>query len=294
VTQASNPILRIAAIRFLNPAPLMWDFEHEPARSQLAQRYALEWMTPAACADRLALPIDDPAAADIGLIPIAALATTPGLRILPGCAIASKRRVRSILLVRRASQPLTAIRTIAADTSSRASLAYTQILFRKWWNPSTSPTTFLPHYPDLDPMLDLADAALLIGDPALYALEERQNREERAGEELIYHDLAEEWIKLTGTPWVSAVWAIRNASIALSGRSIEEIAADFTQSRDRGLAHIESLVQEWSAKMPLPANTIRAYLTTNIFYTLDQDCLTGMKLFYQLGAETGTLPPYTL
>ena len=53
-------------------------------------------------------------------------------------------------------------------------------------------------------MLESADAALLIGDPALYALEERQNREERTGEELVYHDVAEEWIAHTGVPWVAA------------------------------------------------------------------------------------------
>jgi chorismate dehydratase len=283
--------LRIAAIRFLNPAPLMWDFEHEPHKTELATRYQLDLMLPAACAERLALPIDHPQAADIGLVPVAALATTPGLRIIPGCAIASKRKVRSILLVRRASQPLSEIRTIAADTSSRSSLAYTQILFHRWWNPEA---VFLPHFPDLDPMLEAADAALLIGDPALFALEERQNREERANEELIYHDVAEEWIKLTGTPWVAAVWAIREASLQSSSRTLEEIAADFTASRDGGLANIETLVEEWSSRLPIPANTIRTYLTSNIYYYLDLECQAGLRRFYQLAAETGVLPPYTL
>jgi chorismate dehydratase len=267
----------------------MWDFEHEPHKTELASRYQLELMLPAACAERLALPIDHPQAADIGLVPVAALATTPGLRILPGCAIASKRKVRSILLVRRARQPLSEIRTIAADTSSRSSLAYTQILFRRWWNPTA---VFKPHFPDLDPMLDSADAALLIGDPALFALEERQNREERASEELVYHDVAEEWIKLTGTPWVAAVWAIREASLASSGRTLEEISADFTASRDRGLANIETLVEEWAPRLPIPSNTIRDYLTSNIYYHLDAECQSGLSRFYELAAETGVLPPY--
>jgi chorismate dehydratase len=287
---SGKSVLRIAAIKFLNPAPLMWDFEHEPHKSKLASRYTLEWMMPSACADRLALPIDDPRAADIGLIPIAALATTPRLRIIPGCAIAAKRKVRSILLVRRASQPLTEIRTVAADTSSKASLAYTQILFKRWWNPET---VFVPHYPDLDPMLDIADAAMLIGDPALYALEERQNREERSSEHLVYHDLAEEWIALAGVPWVSAVWAIRQESLARSGRSLEEIAADFTTSRDRGLTNVETLVTEWSARMMVPANTIRTYLTSNIYYYLDEECLAGMRAFYKLATETGVLPRFS-
>ncbi len=267
----------------------MWDFDHQPHNTALLERYHLELMMPAQCAERLALPIGDPQAADIGLVPVAALATTPGLKIIPGCAIASKRKVRSILLVRRASQPLAQIQTVAADTSSRSSLAYTQILFRKQWNPDA---VFIPHRPDLDPMLEIADAAMLIGDPALFALEERQNREERAGETLIYHDVAEEWIALTGVPWVAAVWAIRQASLKASGRTLEEIAADFTASRDRGLANIETLVEEWSARLPLPANTIRTYLTANIFYTLDEECLAGLYKFYELAAETGVLPKF--
>jgi chorismate dehydratase len=287
---AAAPVLRIAAINFLNPAPLMWDFDHEPQASALAQRYRLDLMLPSACADRLALPMDHPDAADIGLIPIAALATTPGLRILPGCAIASTHKVRSILLVRRASQPLTEIRTLAADTSSRSSLAYAQILFRKWWNPGVQ---LIPHPPDLDRMLEAADAAILIGDPALFALEERLNREERTGDNWIYHDIAEEWIAHTGTPWVAAVWAIREESIARASRTLEEIAADFTQSRDRGLANIDVLVKEWSARLPLPANTIRTYLSSNIYYYLDKDTEQGLLRFFELAEETRVLPRYT-
>jgi len=269
----------------------MWDFDHEPHKSELASRYELNLMTPAACADRLALPIADPDDADIGLVPVAALATTPGLRIVPGCAIASRRKVRSIILVRRARQPLAEVTTVAADTSSRSSLAYSQILFKRSWNPEA---VFLPHRPDLDAMLEAADAALLIGDPALYALEERQNREERTGEELVYHDLAAEWIAHTGVPWVAAVWAIRDESLQASGRAMEEIAADFNASRDRGLANIDTLVTEWSDRISLPADTIRTYLTSNIYYYLDDECLKGLRTFYKLAAETGVLPQLNL
>ena len=194
----SHPRLRIAAIRFLNPAPLMWDFEHPPHNTALAERYKIDWMLPSECADRLAS-----GDADIGLVPIASLAGTPGLRILPGCTIASKGCVRSLLLVRRAGRSLKDLRSVAADTASRTTLAYARILFHKWGNPDVP---FLPMAADLDSMLDGADAAIVIGDPALLALEERANRFERTNEELIYHDLAEEWHTLTGLPFVSAVW----------------------------------------------------------------------------------------
>ena len=119
--------MRIAAINFLNPAPLMWDFEHAPLNAALAERYRIGSMLPSECADRLAS-----GEADIGLVPIAALATNPTLHILPGCTIASKGRVRSLLLVHRASQPLSRVRSVAADTASRTTLAYTRILFHHW------------------------------------------------------------------------------------------------------------------------------------------------------------------
>jgi len=280
VSSRSPSRLRVAAIGFLNPAPLMWDFEHPPLDAPLAFRYQIDRMSPSECATRLAS-----GEADIGLIPIAALATTPGLRILPGCTIASKGKVRSLLLVRRASQRLHELRSVAADMASRTTLAHARILFRHWGNPDVP---FLPAVADLDSMLERADAAILIGDPALMALEERANRFERTGEELIYHDLAEEWFTLTGMPFVSAVWGAAPGSLL-----DESVAEDFIQSRDHGLQNIDALVAEWSHRMPLSEQTIRTYLTTNIHYILDDECLEAMKVFFRMAAQAGALPEYS-
>ena len=260
----------------------MWDFEHSPLAAELAQRYELKWMLPSQCADQLAS-----GEADIGLVPIAALATTPSLRILPGCSIASKHKVRSLLLVRRASQPLGQLRSVAADTASRTTIAYARILFHKWGN---SEVPFTPMTADLDAMLDRADAAILIGDPALMALEERANRYERTGEELVYHDLAEEWRSLTGLPFVSAVWGTTAWGSALE----ENLVGDFIRSRDHGLENIDSLVKHWSQQLPLAEQTIRSYLTQNIHYILDEECIEGMRGFFRMAAETGVLPAYEL
>lgn len=257
----------------------MWDFEHAPKNTLLAERYTIENMLPSECAARLA-----DGTADIGLIPIAALAVIDGLRVLPGCTIASKERVRSLLLVRRAKTPLKAVRTIAADTASRTTIAYARILFNKWENGDAQ---FEPMAADLDRMLERADAAIIIGDPALMALEERSNQFERSGEELVYHDLAYEWRSLTGLPFVSAVWA------AAPGCKLDEsIVEDFTQSRDHGMQNIDALVAEWSRRFPLPESTIRKYLTENIHYVLDDECIEGIKGFFRMAAEAGVLPPY--
>jgi len=264
----------------------MWDFEHPPLNAALAQRYQIDRMSPAECADCLAAAPTDLDHADIGLVPIAALASNPSLRILPGCVIASKRRVRSLLLVHRTNHPLTTLRSVAADTASRTTLAYARILFHHWGNPAVP---FTPASADLDTMLEHADAAILIGDPALMALEEQANRLVRTDEELVYHDIAGEWHSLTGLPFVSAVWGA-----AHGGLLVESISRDFIQSRDHGLKNIDALAEEWAVRLPLSEQTIRHYLSSNIHYVLDEECLEGMKAFFRMGAECGVLPEYRL
>jgi chorismate dehydratase len=272
----------MAAIHFLNPAPLMWDFEHEPERSERRERYQIGYTTPSRCAAELAA-----GEADIGLVPVAAYATTPSLVVVPGCTVAALDRVRSIILVVRPPQGVSAVRTIAADTSSLTSYAYTRILFNIFWK---VPAVFIPHEPDLEAMLAVADAALLIGDPALLALEDMEARALRTGEQLLYLDLAHEWHSFTGLPWVSAFWALRPGALEETGVSASKLIEDLQTSRDHGLEHIEDLADEWSTRIAVPAKTIRFYLSKNIHYILDEACLRGLHQFYRYAAECGALP----
>lgn len=260
----------------------MWDLDHPPRQEQLLRHYDIHFTMPSQCAAELAS-----GAADIGLVPVAAYATTPGLSIVPGCAIASLDRVRSILLVVKGSGDLSRVRRVAADTASRTSNAYAQIIFHKFYGFDPE---FISHAPNLDAMLADCDAAVLIGDPALLALEDQANRLSRTGEHLEYIDLAHEWHRHAGLPWISAFWAVRPEAIEQSGLSAGQVVEDFVRSRDNGLAHVEDLVAEWSARMPIPATTIRNYLSHNIHYALDEACLAGLDLFYRYAAECGVLP----
>jgi chorismate dehydratase len=269
--------LRVAAIDFLNPAPLMWDFHHPPHSLILAQRYQLHLTQPSACARQLLA-----GEADLGLIPIAAL--TPDLLVVPGCTIASLARVRSIQLL--AKRPLDQIRTVAADTASRSSAAYTQLLLKHFYNNSPS---FEPAPADPIAMLRANDAALLIGDPALLALENRNQIEAHTGP-LIWHDIAHLWHTHTQLPWVAAVWAIR-ADLPLSPREREQLFLDLNASRKRGQQNIPTLVEEWTPRIAIPPATIRTYLTENIHYLLDPACKQAISTFRTLAAETQILPP---
>ena len=268
----------------------MWDFEHPPQNSELAQRYHLHYTLPSLCAEDLLAN-----RADLGLIPIASL--TPDLAIVPGCTIASLDHVRSIQLIIKlksnrselVDQTLATVRTIASDTASRSSLAYAQILFHKFIG--TQPE-FLPAPANPIAMLQQADAALLIGDPALLALESRNHIEAQPNiGPCLWLDLAHEWRTRTRLPWVAAVWAVRPEALVNLGTTETQLLEDLQHSRNRGLAHIEQLVIEWTPRIALQPATIRHYLTRNISYTLTLDCIATIELFRRYAAEAGILPP---
>jgi chorismate dehydratase len=273
-------MLRVAAINFLNPAPLMWDFEHPPLAAELAQRYTLHYTQPSLCADELLS-----ARADLGLIPIASL--TPDLAIVPGCTIASLNEVRSIQLIIKSPHTLSTVRTIAADTASRSSLAYAEVLFRKFLN--TRPK-LVPAAADPVAMLQSADAAILIGDPALLALESREQIEDTIGP-CQWFDLAYEWRTRTNLPWVAAVWAVRPEALGPPSVAPAELTEDLEASRNHGLLNIEKLVEQWTPRIAIPPSTIRHYLSYNIHYVLNTDCVRAIELFRQFAAEVDVLPP---
>ena len=257
----------------------MWDFHHPPHQQSLAERYDLHLTVPSQCAAQLLS-----GEADLGLIPIAAL--TPELAIVPGCTIASLHTVRSIQLIVRPGLALEDVRTVAADTASRSSAAYVEILFRHFLK--TRPA-FLQAPANAEAMLALADAALLIGDPALLAVEQRSKIDARLGP-CTWYDVAELWHARTGLPWVAAVWAVRPAALP-DATARARLIQDLTGSRDRGLLNTEQLVREWLPRIALPEATIRHYLTSNIHYTLDSACITAVRLFRDLAAQESILPP---
>jgi chorismate dehydratase len=257
--------MRISAISYLNTAPLMWDFEHGAAGDGFDVSYTL----PSQCALQL-----QNGTADIGIIPSAAYASIPGLSIIPRVAITSKQAVRSILLV--SPRQIDDIRTVALDSSSLTSVALTKVLFEEYWGVKVD---FRSKAPNLQEMLAESDAALVIGDPALQVDRSR------------YHtwDLAEEWIRFTGKPFVFAFWAVRDEAAKSSGSDLSTI---FQKSRDNGLQpeNLREITQTWSQRLSLPASDLHSYLTENIFYYLDESCLEGLRLFYRYADECKALP----
>jgi chorismate dehydratase len=258
--------LRISAISYLNTAPLLWDFEH----GHRGAEFEITYTVPSLCAASL-----EDGSADIGIIPAAAYASVPDLLILPDVAIAARQAVRSILLVSKV--PRDEIRTVALDRSSLTSVALVKVLFARWWGGERMYRTMSP---DVETMLQSHDAGLLIGDPALQLDRSRY----------YCYDLAEEWIRLTGRPFVFAFWAVRRASLEETPRG--DLATIFQQSRDHGLLppNLRRIAQEWAPRLALSAAMLRSYLEDNIHYFLDPASLAGMSLFYRYATDCGALP----
>jgi chorismate dehydratase len=259
--------LRISAISYLNTAPLMWDFDHGDS----GRDFEISYTVPSQCAAALLA-----GAADIGIIPAAAYTSVPDLAILPGVAIASRRPVRSILLVSKV--PVEKIRTVALDTSSMTSVALTKVLFARWWGGERQ---FTPMAPDIGNMLAEHDAGLVIGDPALKIDRSRY----------VTYDLAEEWIRFTGKPFVFAFWAVRQGAIEEADPSLN-LASIFQRSRDHGLLpeNVQRIASDWGLRLGLTEASVKSYLTENIYYSLDPACVEGMQLYYRYAEECGALP----
>jgi chorismate dehydratase len=278
--------LRISIVQYLNTAPLVWDFTNGP----LQGKYDLSFTVPSQCAEDLRT-----GRADVAIIPAIEYQRIEDLVILPDMAIASKKQVRSLLIVSR--KPIEQVKSFALDRSSRSTQALTRILCAEKWKIGPN---FFEAGPDLAEMLEQADAALLIGDPAL-RISLGIEKDSRAGAEgqsicpaatlgirnsevLYVYDVVSEWQSLTGLPAVLAVWAARRDV------ATPEVTADFLASRDFGLSRIAEISYDASLELELPAHAIETYLRYNIDFSLNPENRRGLDLYYQHAARLGLIP----
>jgi len=103
----------------------------------------------------------------------------------------------------------------------------------------------------------------------------------------VCYDLAEEWKRLTGLPFVFAFWAVRAGALQETDLDLVRI---FQQSRDHGLANVDALARDWAPRVGISEQAVRTYLSENIDYSLDDENLAGLELFLRYAVECGVLP----
>ena len=278
--------LRISIVQYLNTAPLVWGFTNGP----LQGKYDLSFTVPSQCAEDLRA-----GRADVAIIPAIEYQRIDDLVILPDMAIASKKLVRSLLII--AKRPIEQVKTFALDRSSRSTQALARILCAAKWRIAPN---FFEAAPDLKEMLEQADAALMIGDPALRISlgVERDSRARPDGQtvcqaatlgitsaELLHvYDVVGEWRGLTGLPAVLAIWAARRDV------ATPEVTADFLASREFGLSRIAEISLGAAGDLELSQRALESYLRHNIDFSLDAENRRGLELYFTHAAKLGLIP----
>ena len=214
----------MCAVSYLNTVPLVWGLLH---KKELQPVFDLRFAVPSRCADELAS-----GEADLGIVPVIEMARQR-LDYFPGLGISSVGPVRSILLISKV--PFREVRTLATDSGSRTSVMLSRIILAEKFG---AEPRLISQPPELATMLASADAALLIGDAALYV--------DPAMLPFETLDLGAEWTALTGLPMVFAVWAGRKEAVR------EPYGKALAESCRYGLEHVEEIVPLEAASRKLP------------------------------------------
>jgi chorismate dehydratase len=253
------PKLRVGIVNYLNSKPLAWGF----LKGHHADLFAPSYHPPALVARLLGQ-----GNLDVGLIPSIEVQRIPGLTVLPDLCIAATHEVRSVLLVSKV--PAEQIRKIALDQNSRTSASLLRILMQERFHLEPEYET---QRADVPRMLEAADAALVIGDPALKVDRERYQ----------IFDLAAEWKALTGLPFVFAIWAVRPEV------DFPDLAFYFKSSLRYGMSSLDTLVREAAAELSLDTAEVRSYLTENLTFFLRQEEIEGLEEFYRRAHAHGLI-----
>ncbi len=248
---------RISASNYSNSAPLVWSFIYGANRG----RYELILdNAPARSAELLRQK-----RVDAALVPVIEYQRIADVLLVPNVCVGAEERVRSVCLVTK-DKDLEAVEKIALDVSSRTSVALTKIIFREFLEKEPA---YIEAKPNLEAMLENADCALLIGDPALTI------------DQTIYRkfDLVETWKRFTNCGFVFAMW-MTNAENAKTARAV-----DFEAVRNEGLNHLDEIAANYQARIPIEREDFKEYLSENISYSISNSMREGLSLYYKLARK---------
>lgn len=254
--------IQVSVVEYLNARPLVHGLD---VRSDL---FECRFDVPAKCASLL-----HDKSVDLGLIPSIEYLRHADYRVVPDIGVTSTGPVASVALF--GDRPATALRSIAVDASSRTAVALLRVLCAKWFDIEP---TFVTLRPDLPAMLKRCDAALLIGDAALYQEHELNGLEKV--------DLGEEWTAMTGLPFVWAFWVGRDG--VMTREHLDALRA----ARDGGLECLDAIAEKYAppGKDGEPLEIARKYLHENVAYTLDDQARAGLQKFYSAAADLQLVP----
>jgi chorismate dehydratase len=236
--------IKVGAVSYLNTKPLLYGIE----RSEIITQVELILDYPSQLAQKL-----QSGEIDMALLPVAAIPTIPGARIVSDYGIASDGNVASVAIFSQV--PMEEIKTVYLDYQSRTSVRLAQLLLKEYWKKEIEYKPAGEHYIDY---INGSNAGVIIGDRALKQLNNF---------EYIY-DLATAWKDFTGLDFVFAAW-VANKELP------EDFITAFNAANAVGLNYLDEIV----AATPFPYYDLHTYYTGNIKYRLDEAKLQGLHTF---------------
>ncbi|HEX8927507.1 MAG TPA: menaquinone biosynthesis protein [Actinomycetota bacterium] len=263
---------RVGHIQFLNCLPIYWGL----MRSGALLDVDLRKDTP----EKLSA---DLVAGDLDIGPITLveyLRHADELLLLPDLAVGSDGPVLSVNLI--STRPLTELdkRPVALGSTSRTGVMLAQMLLAEKYG--VEPDYFRCP-PELTQMLMEADAAVLIGDPALRAMYEAP----KSGLDVI--DLGQAWKEWTGLPMVFAVWAVRKDFAAAHPGAVKDVHEAFQRSRDLCLGELDEAAEAAARWEPFDAATLANYFRA-LDFSLGERQVAGLREFARQAAARGEVP----
>lgn len=216
------------------------------------QQIDLQEDIPSICAQKLKFK-----QVDLALVPVALLAELPTYHVVTNYCIGAFKIVDSVKLY--SNVPLSEIETIALDYQSKSSITLTRVLSKFFWKIQP---TFIDANPGFEKNISGKNAAVVIGDRTF----------ELNGMYKYEFDLAEEWFKFTGLPFVFAAWV---STEKLDEKFIQEFNAVLKYGVDFCFAAINELGHTLS----ISKEKAQEYLTKRIDFNLDEEKRKAMTLF---------------
>ena len=258
VPQRARTKLKVVAADFLNSLPLTIEVADD-------EFFEFEYVVPSEGARQL---VEEEA--DIALLPVAALAEIGGLEVVPGPCIGANGRVDSVVIV--SEVPLDQIEQLYVDNASRTSVILARVYLASI-GMSHIPFVRLPGTEVLE-RVEGNNAGLLIADIAFEQSKQFKYR----------HDLGDAWKRLTGEPFVFAVWA------AARGVLNDEIVERLNRRFWDGLARKHQIISNWSEQHNMSPVEVADYLDERIQYNLNRSAWNGMQEFFRVASNMGLLP----
>jgi chorismate dehydratase len=169
------------------------------------------------------------------------------------------------------------IQTLYGDRDSHTSLILAQVILRERYG-NAAPLVPLAAREGVHPASG-PETMLLIGDKVVNASPDPAAYPHQL-------DLGEEWKRLTGLPFVFAMWMIRKDRAAAEGAALARI---LDEARRRGSAGIETLLDRYAAEKGWPRDLARRYFTEYLRYEVTPAARAGLRRFMELAQRHGLL-----